>query len=135
MSELGPRLRLLQDLTHGDTVAAVFLAHVLDRGLTELRIDHWPTAERALPDLGPPLFRWAGPERVESAVVESEGALVHVELQGGFVSARAAAGDGDTALAAIALLRGLLPTPEPVARHDVPVAFWTYTPNGPMPSL
>jgi hypothetical protein len=22
-----------------------------------------------------------------------------------------------------------------VARHDVPVTFWTYTPNGPMPSV
>jgi hypothetical protein len=45
---------------------------------------------------------------------------------------------GETAAeceAALERLRELLPAPEPVARHDVPVTFWTYTPNGPMPSM
>src|SRR5262249_38238958 len=46
-----------------------------------------------------------------------------------------AAADEEATTSAMTYLRGLLPAPEPVARHDVPVAFWTYTPNGPMPSL
>jgi hypothetical protein len=48
---------------------------------------------------------------------------------------RVAAPDAATATSVLEDLRELFPAPEPIARHDVPVAFWTYTPNGPMPSL
>jgi hypothetical protein len=51
------------------------------------------------------------------------------------VQAVVAAPDREVAQLELERLRQLLPTPEPVARHDVPVAFWTYSPNGPVPSL
>jgi hypothetical protein len=74
-------------------------------------------------------------EHSEAVVVEHGSALLHLVLCGGFVRVEAAGPDEQTVLDAIAFLRGRLPAPEPVARHDVPVAFWTYTPNGPLPSL
>jgi len=107
---------------------------VLDGRLREVRMEHWATSERSLGDVGEPLIRSAS-DNGDSLVVELEGVLVHIALRGGFVVAQAAADDEETAQAALRSLRERLPAPEPVARHDVPVAFWTYTPNGPMPSL
>src|SRR5204862_7705765 len=70
-----------------------------------------------------------------SAVVDRDGAPVVVGLNSGYVHVRLAAPDAATATSVLEGLRELFPAPEPIARHDVPVAFWTYTPNGPMPSL
>ncbi|HEY3182150.1 MAG TPA: DUF5925 domain-containing protein [Gaiellaceae bacterium] len=134
MTELGPRFRVLQTLDHEEPPAALFLARVLDGRLTEIRSEHWATSERSLGQLATPLLRSSG-DNGESMVIELGAALVHVALRGGFVVAQAAATSEDAARDALLTLRERLPTPEPVARHDVPVAFWTYTPNGPMPSL
>src|SRR5207302_7314550 len=134
MTDLGPRLRLNQELDHVEPPTALFLARLLDAALPEIRSDHWATSARSLADVGAPLMR-STPEGMEDVVLELDGALVHVALHGGYVSARAAAQDERAALGAIEALHERPPAPEPVARHDVPVAFWTYTPNGPMPSL
>jgi hypothetical protein len=134
VTELGPRFRVVQTLDHEEPPAALFLARVLDTPLREVRMEHWATSERSLAGLGEPLLRSAG-DNGESLVVELNGTLAHVALRGGFVVAQVAAHAEDAARSALQSLRDRLPAPEPVARHDVPVAFWTYTPNGPMPSL
>jgi hypothetical protein len=134
MTDLGSRLRFSQELDHVEPPTTLFLARVLDAGLPEIRSEHWATSERSLAHLGTALMRSTA-EGTEDVVIEIGGAIAHVALHGGFVSARAAAHDGGAARDAIAELRERLPAPEPIARHDVPVAFWTYTPNGPMPSL
>jgi Domain of unknown function (DUF5925) len=133
--ELGQRYRILHTFDQGEEQPhALFLARVLDGGLRELRSDHWATSERSLEHLGRPLMRSIG-RGSENVVLERDSALLEVTLRGGFVSAQAAAAEETHAADALAALRAQLPAPEPVARHDVPVAFWTYTPQGPMPSL
>jgi hypothetical protein len=134
VTELGPRLRVVQTLDHEEPTAALFLARVLDGRLAEIRSGNWATSARSLGELGAPLMRSSG-ENGESMVIELGAALVYVALRGGFVVAQAAAASEEAAQHALLTLRDRLPAPEPVARHDVPVAFWTYTPNGPMPSL
>ena len=134
MTDLGPRFRVLQSLDHEEPTAALFLARVLDGPFAEIRQEHWATSERALGPLGTPLLRFSG-DNGESMVIEVGAALVYVALRSGFVAAQAAAASEETARDALLTLHERLPAPEPVARHDVPVAFWTYTPNGPMPSL
>jgi Domain of unknown function (DUF5925) len=74
-------------------------------------------------------------ERGETVVLERDRTLLLVSLHSGFVSAEAAAVDEQAAAEAIARLHELLPAPEPVATHDVPVVFWTYSAHGPMPSV
>ncbi|MEN3341463.1 MAG: hypothetical protein V7644_867 [Actinomycetota bacterium] len=134
MTDLSSRFRAALDLDQSEPSMMVFLARLLDDGLTELRSDRWATSEPTLGVLGPTLFRSAAPQQ-ESAVAQAEGVLLHVMLYSGYVHAQAASVDAGAATAALGRLRGLLPAPEPVARHDVPVTFWTYTPNGPMPSV
>jgi hypothetical protein len=134
MSDVGSRFRIQQSLDHEEPPKALFLARVLDGELRELRSDHWATSERSLEHLGRPVMRSVG-RGLETVVLERGPAIIHVRLQGGFVAADAAAADEQAAVDALAALRAELPAPEPVARHDVPVAFWTYTPQGPMPSL
>src|SRR5581483_11765150 len=53
-----PAVRLGHDV-HDVTAAptALLLSLVAERGLTEIRNDHWATASSSLPDLGPPLVR------------------------------------------------------------------------------
>jgi hypothetical protein len=135
MTELGPRLRIVHNLDQGQEPPGVlFNQRVLEGMLPELRDEHWATSERSLESLGRPLMRSIS-EHSETVVVERGDSILHVSLAGGFVSAQVAGPDGQTVLDAFAHLRDLLPAPEPLARHDVPVAFWTYTPQGPMPSL
>jgi hypothetical protein len=135
MSDLSGQFRITQSLEHGEEpTTAFFFARVLAAEFAELRQEAWPTSERSLDRLGPVLFHSAG-QGTESVVVDREGALVVAGLQGGYVHVRVAAPDAATATSVLEGLRELFPAPEPIARHDVPVAFWTYTPNGPMPSL
>src|SRR5213593_2507901 len=134
MSDLSARFRAAYSLEQGDPAAMFFTARLLDDGLSEVRSDRWATSERSLAGLGEPLFRSAAPSQ-DTVVAWWEGALVHVMLQSGYVYAQVASADEETALKALGEIRERLPTPEPVARHDVPVTFWTYTPQGPMPSI
>jgi ATPase family protein associated with various cellular activities (AAA) len=135
MSDLQNRYRVLQNLDRGEEPpAALFNLKQLETPLREVRTEHWATSERSLTGLGPPLMRSIS-EHSETILVDRGQALLLVSLRGGFVATRAAGPDEQSVLDAVAFVRELLPAPEPVARHEVPVAFWTYTPNGPMPSL
>jgi hypothetical protein len=107
---------------------------VLEGRLPELRQDAWPTSERSLDPLGETLLRSSG-QSGEYVVAERDGVLVLAALHGGYLHARVASPDAGGATAELERLHALFPAPEPLARHDVPVAFWTYTPNGPVPSL
>lgn len=131
---LSSRLRIVQELHEPDPVSAFFFARLLDNDLRELRTEHWPTSERSLAQLGAPLIRSTG-HGSEEVVLERDRALIHVSLQGGFVGVRAAAPAEDMALRTVAWLREALPTPERVARQEVPVVFWTYSAHGPAPSV
>jgi Domain of unknown function (DUF5925) len=131
---LGARFRLVHGLQEADPVSALFMARVFDEDLRQLRDEHWATSERSLAALGEPLMRSAGAGN-ETKVLERDGALMLISLHGGFVHAQAAAIKEETAASAIARLRELLPAPEPVATQEVPVVFWTYSPQGPMPSV
>jgi hypothetical protein len=131
---LGKRFRISQELHEADPTFAFFLARVLDKGLTEHRNRSWATSERSLEAFGDPLMR-SKAERRESIVVEIEGALALINLGDSFVYAGASAGDAQTAESALARARELLPTPEATAAQDVPVMFWTYSAQGPMPSM
>jgi hypothetical protein len=135
LSDLRNRFRVVHNLDHGgEPVAALFQLRLLETPLPELRNEHWATSARSLADLGKPVMR-AISEHSESVVLEDGQALLLVALRGGFVVAQAAGPDEETVAACFRRLRELLPAPEPVARHDVPVAFWTYTPQGPVPSM
>jgi hypothetical protein len=131
---LGARFRVIHGLDEADPLSAFFLARVLDEDRRELRDEHWATSAQSLAELGAPLVRSRG-EAGERIVVERDGALVLISIQGGYVAAQAAGSEEQTVLDAIARLRELLPAPEPVARQEVPVVFWTYSAQGPMPSV
>ena len=130
---LNDRFRITQELHEADPTAALYLARVLDERRTELRRHQWATSERSLAHLGTPLMRSAGDGEV--VVLEHDGVLVYIGLHGGFVHADVAAHEEQHALDVIAWLEEQLPPPEPVARHDVPVVFWTYSARGPIPSV
>ncbi len=131
---LSSRLRVVQEMHEPDPVLAFFFARLLDDDLRELRTEHWPTSEPSLARLGAPLIRSTG-HGSEAVVLERDGALVHVSFHGGFVAVRAAAADEDGVTRTLAWLREALPTPERVARQEVPVVFWTYSAHGPAPSV
>jgi hypothetical protein len=132
---LGDRYQVVQNMEHGEEPPSLlFNLRLLETQSAELRSEHWATSERSLAALGAPLMRSIS-EHSETVVVEQGHTLLHVGLCGGLVRVQAAGPDEQSVLGAIARLREQLPSPEPVARHDVPVAFWTYTPQGPVPSL
>jgi hypothetical protein len=131
---LSSRFRIVQEMHQPDPVSAFFLARLLDQDLRELRADHWPTSERSLSSLGAPLMRSVGHGN-EEVVLERDDALVHVTLQGGFVVVQAAAADEEIVVRTVAWLREALPTPERVAKQEVPIVFWTYSAHGPVPSV
>jgi Domain of unknown function (DUF5925)/ATPase family associated with various cellular activities (AAA) len=130
---IGARFRLVDQYEGGSPLSSLFLARVLDEGRNELRTERWATGERSLDALGEPLARATG-EEGETRLFERDGALVLLSFHSGFVYSQAAAGDQQVAAKALEQLRELLPAPEPVATQDVPVVFWTYSANGPMPS-
>src|SRR5438093_630999 len=130
---LGDRFRVSHEL-QGDPAHALFLARVLDDGLAELRSERWATSERTLEGVGTTLMRSRGDAGL-TVVFESHGAVVLLSLSGGFVYAQSAAHDEQAAADAIAQLHELLPAPEPTAAQEVPVMFWTYSAQGPMPSM
>jgi hypothetical protein len=106
---------------------------VVEDGLRETRSEGWATSTRTLPDLGPVDVRVSGEGR-EMVLLSLAGALVQVNLWGGHVQASAAANDAADVEAALGRLRELLPAPDPSSTHEVTVTFWTYGPQGPMPS-
>jgi hypothetical protein len=126
------QLRLTRQLEH-DLVDGLFDSHMLERGDRELRHDAWPTSARELPDLGEPLFRSTA-EGMESVLVETGDVLLRIGLYSGMVQLQAASGSRAPIEALIERLRKELPTPDPSSAHEVTVTFWTYGPQGPVPS-
>jgi Domain of unknown function (DUF5925)/ATPase family associated with various cellular activities (AAA) len=112
---------------------SIFVSRLVEDGLRRVRRDEWSTAA-SLEALGEPLFSVAGRDS-ETALVEIDGALVHLTTAGGRVFATIAARTAAECEAAQAVLRERLPASDPTRAHEVPVAFWTYTARiGPQPS-
>jgi hypothetical protein len=130
---LGDRLRIVQNAEMGDLSDSVFMTAVLDRGLTRIRRDAWPSAERAVEGLGPALFLETS-EGHSSGVWESDDAVLRVTIGGGWLHLRVAGPSDEAVAAALGALRALFPLPDPSSSREVPVTFWTYTPHGPMPA-
>jgi hypothetical protein len=134
MTDLSSRLRVLTSLEQDSPATAFFYSRLIEDQLAEVHTDRWATSERTLAEVGKPLFRVSAPEQ-ETVIVQHGSALLNVTMYSGYVHAQAAGESAADCEAALERLRAVLPAPEPVARHDVPVTFWTYTPNGPMPSM
>jgi len=111
----------------------LFLAQVVELGLPHVRIEHWPTTARSLELLAEPLLR-VREEGRDAIVVRLGTSLAHLSVWNGWVYAELAAADEAALGAALAELKQLLPSPDPSAKHEVNVTFWTYTPHGPQPS-
>jgi hypothetical protein len=106
---------------------------VLERGDREVRRDGWATSARNLPPLGAPVFR-ASHEGGESVLVEVDDVLLGINLFSGRVWLEAAAASWAPIETLLARLHEQLPAPDPSSAHEVTVTFWTYGPQGPMPS-
>jgi hypothetical protein len=127
-----PELQLTHQVEH-DLLDGLFHARLLERGDRELRRDGWPTAARELPDLGEPLFR-VSTEGMHHVLVETGDVLLQLGLYSGMVHVVAAAPSSGPIEALTERLRAELPAPDPSSAHEVTVTFWTYGPQGPMPS-
>jgi hypothetical protein len=127
------RLRLTHQVEHDGLIGAVFTARVLERGDGEIRRDGWATSARDLPSLGQPIFR-STVGGGDAVVVEVDDVLLQIHLMSGNVFLIAAAGWVDAIDGLLKRLREELPAPDPSSAHEVTVTFWTYGPNGPMPS-
>ena len=127
------RLRLTHQVEHDGLTGAVFTARVLERGDREVRRDGWASSARELPSLGEPLLR-STVEGGQAVVVEVGEVLLQIHLMSGNVYLIAAAGSCEPIDTLLERLRKELPAPDPSSAHEVTVTFWTYGPNGPMPS-
>jgi hypothetical protein len=126
------QLRLTHQVEH-DLVDGLFSSRVLERGDREVKRDGWPTSARELPDLGEPLFRTSA-EGMDNVLVEVGEVLLRIGLYSGLVHVQAAAASSEPIDELLARLRSDLPAPDPSSAHEVTVTFWTYGPQGPMPS-
>lgn len=131
---LGDRFRFSLEAHEPNPIMASFLARMLERGYTELTTRHWPTSERSLDVLGDSAL-CSRSDGAETVLLEQGETLLLVLLGGSFVATHAAAHDAAAADAAVTRVRELLPPPEPSAAQEVPVMFWTYSAQGPMPSM
>jgi len=114
-------------------MAGLFNTRLLERGDREFRREGWATSARDLPPVGQPIFR-ARSEDGESVLAELDDVLLEVNLYSGSVFVEAAAGSTAAIDAVLARLHEQLPAPDPSSAHEVTVTFWTYSPNGPMPT-
>jgi Domain of unknown function (DUF5925)/ATPase family associated with various cellular activities (AAA) len=129
-----PRIQLTHELEQHGIVASAFLDRALGAGLTELRTESWATSADSLDVLGEPRLR-SSLEAGESALYERDGSLLQVNLWSSHLSVSVASPERRTAEEIIASLRETFPLPDPSASHEVPITFWTYTPNGAQPSF
>jgi len=126
------QLRLTHQIEH-DLVDGLFNSRVLERGDRELRRDGWATSARELPELGEPLFRNRA-ESAETLLIDSGEVLLQISLYSGVVHLQAAAASAAPIEKLVDRLRRELPAPDPSSAHEVTVTFWTYGPQGPVPS-
>jgi hypothetical protein len=126
-------LRLTHQVEHDGLAGGLFTAQALARGDREVRRDGWATSVRELPPLGHAIFR-TSVEGGEFVLLEVEDVLLQINLFSGRVYLEAAAASIEPIDALLERLREQLPAPDPSSAHEVTVTFWTYGPNGPMPS-
>ena len=129
-----PDLELTHSVEYHGMVSSAFLERLLAAGFTEVHSAGWATSRATLDSLGEPLLRTSS-DAGESAVFEREGALLEVSLWSSHISVSVAAPDPAAAKAVVAELREAFPLPDPSSTHEVPITFWTYTPNGPQASF
>ena len=129
-----PKVQLTHGIDEHDVVSSAFLDRALEGGLKEVRRDGWATSADSLEALGEPVLRTSS-DAGETALFEQDGALLHAELWSSHLSVTVAANERETAEQVIERLKEQFPLPDPSASHEVPITFWTYTPNGAQPSF
>jgi hypothetical protein len=127
------QLALAHNVEHEGLAEGLFNTLLLERGHPEVRSEGWATSARTVPELGSIHFRRTG-DGSELAVAESDGVLLQIAVGSGRVWLTAAAARRGAIDDVIARLRDQLPAPDPSSAHEVTVTFWTYGPQGPMPS-
>jgi hypothetical protein len=129
-----PKLQLTHDVEHHAIVPSAFLDRALEVGLKEVRNDGWATSVPSLESLGEPLLRTSS-DAGESALFERDGSILQVDLWNSHLSVSLASTETAVAERIIEGLRKEFPLPDPSASHEVPITFWTYTPNGAQPAF
>lgn len=129
-----PTIQLTHDVERHGAVSAAFLDRALAQGLKETRSESWATSVTTLDSLGEPMLR-SSSDGGESAVFERAGTLLEINLWSSHVTVTVAAADKVTTQTVVAELRERFPLPDPSSTHEVPITFWTYTPNGAQPSF
>ena len=129
-----PKVQLSHDVEHHGLVSSAFLDRSLERGLKEIRSDGWATRAESLEALGDPVLR-SSSEAGQSALYERDGSVLQVDLWSSHLSVSVACAGRGAADTIVEELRRLFPLPDPSASHEVPITFWTYTPNGAHPAF
>jgi hypothetical protein len=129
-----PDVRLTHEVEQHGVVGSAFLDRALKAGLKEVRSEGWATSAGSLDVLGEPVFR-ASSEAGQSALYERDGSLLQVDLWSSHLSVSVASAERATAEEIIEGLRRTFPLPDPSASHEVPITFWTYTPQGARPAF
>jgi hypothetical protein len=129
-----PKFQLTHEIERHGLVSAAFLDRALEAGLTEVHSDGWATSAGSLGALGQALMR-ASSDAGESGLFERNGSLLQVDLWSSHLSVSVASAEHATAEKIIESLREDFPLPDPSASQEVPITFWTYTPNGAQPAF
>jgi hypothetical protein len=127
------RLELSHDVRTQTTTNALFVARVIERGLTHVRTGGWATSARSLDSIGDALHRVAG-DGSQYVLAEHNGTLTQLGLFGGWVQVQVAGDDRDRVIGRLTELKDLFPPPDPSSTHKVSVQFWTYGQHGPISS-
>jgi Domain of unknown function (DUF5925)/ATPase family associated with various cellular activities (AAA) len=127
------RVGLNEDVDLESSPASLFVKRTLERRLGTVRSEDWSTSCASLEPAGPPELHVSGHQR-EQALLEHDGAVLHLGLFSGHLYAAAAAAERETVDRAFAWLREQFPAPDPSSTHEVNVTFWTYGPHGPQPT-
>jgi hypothetical protein len=127
------RVELTEDVELEGSPANLFLKRTLERRLGTVRSEDWSTSSTSLEPAGSPELHVSGHQR-EQALVEHDGALLHLGLFSGHLYVSAAAAERATVDRVFAWLRERFPAPDPSSTHEVNVTFWTYGPHGPQPT-
>jgi hypothetical protein len=133
VSDLQDRLELTREIHPGGTAGALFVARVIDQGLTHLRTGSWATSARSLDAISDVLHRVSG-EGSQHVLTERDGTLTQASLLSGWVHVQVAGRDPEHVGRTLGELKELFPPPDPSSTHRVNVQFWTYGQHGPISS-
>jgi hypothetical protein len=133
VSDLQDRLELTREIHPGGTAGALFVARVIDQGLTHLRTGSWATSARSLDAISDVLHRVSG-EGSQHVLTERDGTLTQASLLSGWVHVQVAGRDPAHVGRTLGELKELFPPPDPSSTHRVNVQFWTYGQHGPISS-